>query len=40
VVWAPDALSMKVPGVDLGRVPVGERPGGPFFPDTIRSQEP
>jgi ectoine hydroxylase-related dioxygenase (phytanoyl-CoA dioxygenase family) len=40
VVWAPDALSMKVPRVDLGRVPVGERPAGEFFPDAIRSQEP
>jgi ectoine hydroxylase-related dioxygenase (phytanoyl-CoA dioxygenase family) len=40
VVWAPDALSMKVPGVDLGRVPVGERPAGPFFPYAISSREP
>ena len=32
VVWAPDALSMKVPGIDLGHVPHGERPGGPYFP--------
>jgi hypothetical protein len=30
--WAPDAFSMKVPGVDLGTVPRGERPAGPFFP--------
>ena len=32
VAWRPDAFSMKVPGVDLARVPVGERPDGPLFP--------
>ncbi|MCU0757612.1 MAG: phytanoyl-CoA dioxygenase family protein [Steroidobacteraceae bacterium] len=32
VVWKPDAFSMAVPGVDLARVPVGERPSGPLFP--------
>ena len=32
VVWRPDALSMRVPGVDLAQVPVGQRPDGPFFP--------
>jgi ectoine hydroxylase-related dioxygenase (phytanoyl-CoA dioxygenase family) len=32
VVWRPDALSMRVPGVDLSKVPVGQRPDGPFFP--------
>lgn len=32
VVWNPDSLSMKLPGVDLERVPRGERPGGEYFP--------
>jgi hypothetical protein len=32
VVWKPDAFSMRIPGVDLATVPVGERPSGPFFP--------
>jgi ectoine hydroxylase-related dioxygenase (phytanoyl-CoA dioxygenase family) len=32
VAWRPDPLSMKVPGVDLSRVPVGQRPDGPLFP--------
>lgn len=32
VVWRPDALSMKVPGIDLAHVPVGQRPDGPLFP--------
>jgi Phytanoyl-CoA dioxygenase (PhyH) len=32
VAWRPDAFSMQVPGVDLSRVPVGERPDGPLFP--------
>jgi len=32
VAWRPDALSMKVPGVDLSQVTVGQRPDGPLFP--------
>ena len=32
VVWRPDAFSMKVPGIDLATVPVGQRPDGKFFP--------
>jgi ectoine hydroxylase-related dioxygenase (phytanoyl-CoA dioxygenase family) len=32
VAWRPDPLSMKVPGVDLSQVPVGQRPEGPLFP--------
>jgi hypothetical protein len=32
VVWNPDAFSMRVPGVDLSAVPVGQRPEGPYFP--------
>ena len=32
VVWQPDALSMKVPGVDLTKVIRGTRPDGPLFP--------
>jgi hypothetical protein len=32
VAWKPDAFSMKVPGLDLSRVPVGQRPDGPLFP--------
>jgi hypothetical protein len=32
VVWKPDVFSMRVPGVDLAAVPVGERPSGPLFP--------
>jgi ectoine hydroxylase-related dioxygenase (phytanoyl-CoA dioxygenase family) len=32
VTWRPDPFSMKVPGVDLARVPVGQRPDGPLFP--------
>jgi hypothetical protein len=31
---------MKVPGVDLGLVPVGERPAGPFFPYAITPDAP
>ena len=33
VVWGPDTFSMKVPGVDLAKVPLGQRPEGKFFPD-------
>jgi ectoine hydroxylase-related dioxygenase (phytanoyl-CoA dioxygenase family) len=32
VVWKPDVFSMRVPGVDLTQVPVGQRPDGPYFP--------
>ncbi len=32
VTWTPDAFSMKVPGLDLSRVPIGQRPDGPLFP--------
>ena len=32
VVWKPDVFSMAVPGIDLARVPVGQRPGWPMFP--------
>ncbi len=32
VTWQPDSFSMKVPGVDLSRVTVGQRPDGPLFP--------
>ena len=37
VVWAPDALSMKVPGVDLAQVPRGARPEGEFFPYAMKT---
>jgi hypothetical protein len=32
VVWRPDVFSMRIPGVDLESVAVGERPSGPLFP--------
>ena len=32
VSWQPDQCTKQVPGVDLAKVPVGQRPDGPLFP--------
>lgn len=39
VVWRPDELSMKIPGIDLSQVPRGQRPTGEFFPYAYHAEE-